>query len=287
MEVRVRWRRSASAPLSTVRPARMIVTRSQSASTSLRMWLDSSTVVPLCRSSSMASRNAASISGSRPDVGSSRMSSSAPGRERRDQRHLLPVALGVGAGLAGRVEVEPLQEQVLALAVQPAAQPAEQVDHLAAGQVRPQRDVAGHVGEPPVQGGRLPPRIAAEQARGAGVGAQQAEQDPQGRRLAGAVRPQEAVHLTVGHGQVEPVQRARLAEVLHQAGHFDCHRHASYHTLNSENHESSERTLPPAACPDGHRGGGEAAGRPRRGVPGGRSRASARGAGGSERVPSR
>ena len=76
IEVRVRWRRLASVPDSTTRPARMIVTRSQSASTSDRMWLDSRTVRPLWRSSSMHSRNTASISGSSPDVGSSRISSS-------------------------------------------------------------------------------------------------------------------------------------------------------------------------------------------------------------------
>ena len=45
--VRVRWRSSASVPVSTVRPARMMLTRSQRCSTSLRMWLDSSTVAPL------------------------------------------------------------------------------------------------------------------------------------------------------------------------------------------------------------------------------------------------
>jgi hypothetical protein len=96
------------------------------------------------------------------------------GRKRRDPRNLLPVALGVDAGLAGRVEVEPLHEQVPPRGVQPAAQPPEQVDHLPPGQVRPQRDVPRHVGDPPVQGGRLPPWVAAEQARGTGIGAQQA-----------------------------------------------------------------------------------------------------------------
>ena len=44
--IRVRCRSSASVPVSTVRPARMIVTRSHSASTSDRMWLESSTVRP-------------------------------------------------------------------------------------------------------------------------------------------------------------------------------------------------------------------------------------------------
>ena len=47
------------------------------------------------------------------------------GRERRDQCNLLPVALGVGAGLAGRVEIETLHEQVPPLGIQPAAQPPE------------------------------------------------------------------------------------------------------------------------------------------------------------------
>ena len=75
--VRVRWRISASVPVSAVRPARMIVTRSDSASASARMWLDSSTVRPRCRSSSTHSRKAASISGSSPAVGSSKTSSSA------------------------------------------------------------------------------------------------------------------------------------------------------------------------------------------------------------------
>ena len=77
IDVRVRWRSSASVPVSTVRPARMIVTRSHSASTSARMWLESRTVRPAARASSMHAWKTASISGSSPEVGSSRMSSSA------------------------------------------------------------------------------------------------------------------------------------------------------------------------------------------------------------------
>ena len=48
----------------------------QSASTSARMWLASRTVLPFWRSSSIHLRNSASISGSRPAVGSSRINSS-------------------------------------------------------------------------------------------------------------------------------------------------------------------------------------------------------------------
>ena len=58
------------------------------------------------------------------------------------------------------------------------------------------------------------PRVAAEQADLAGVGAQEAEQDADGGRLAGAVGTEEAVHLAGRDGQVEPVERADVAEGL-------------------------------------------------------------------------
>ncbi len=73
---RVRWRRSSSVPDSTARPPRMIVTVSQTFSTSLRMWLDSSTEVPAALASRTCSVNTASMRGSRPDVGSSSTSRS-------------------------------------------------------------------------------------------------------------------------------------------------------------------------------------------------------------------
>ncbi len=54
----------------------MMLTRSHSASTSARMWLESSTVRPAAASSRTQSWNTASISGSSPAVGSSSSSSS-------------------------------------------------------------------------------------------------------------------------------------------------------------------------------------------------------------------
>ena len=75
--VRVRWRMSASVPDSTIRPRRMIETRSHSCSTSERMWLDSSTVAPAARTRAISSWKTTSISGSSPLVGSSRMYRSA------------------------------------------------------------------------------------------------------------------------------------------------------------------------------------------------------------------
>jgi hypothetical protein len=62
------------------------------------------------------------------------------GRERRDQPDLLAVALGVGAALLARAQLEALEQLGLALRVEPAAQAPEQVDDLAARERRPEGD---------------------------------------------------------------------------------------------------------------------------------------------------
>ncbi len=77
MVVRVRWRISWSVPDCTILPSRMMLTRSHSFSTWARMWLESSTVVPVSLASLMTSWKTTSISGSSPAVGSSSSSSSA------------------------------------------------------------------------------------------------------------------------------------------------------------------------------------------------------------------
>ena len=134
--------------------------------------------------------------------------------QRRHERDLLAVALRVGAPLLGRVQVEALEQVGAAARIEAAAQAAQQVDRLAAGQVGPQVHVARHVGEPPVQRHAVAPGVAAQEPRLAGVGAQQAEQDADRRRLAGAVGAEEAVHLAGLDGQVQPVERARGTEGL-------------------------------------------------------------------------
>ena len=52
------------------------------------------------------------------------------------------VALGVGAPLFARVEIEALDEIIAFSSIDPASQPREQVDGLPAGQAGPQFDVA-------------------------------------------------------------------------------------------------------------------------------------------------
>jgi hypothetical protein len=91
----------------------------------------------------MQSGKTASINGSSPDVGSSRISRSSTRGESCHQTELLAVALRIRAGLFGRVELETFDQRVAALGVEVAAEPSEQVDDLTATDFRPQRDVAG------------------------------------------------------------------------------------------------------------------------------------------------
>ena len=95
------------------------------------------------------------------------------GGQRGHDGHLLPVPLGVAASLLGGVEVETLHQLSASTLIEAAAQTAQQVDRLPAGQVRPEVHLARHVGEPAMQCGRLRPRVATQKAHPPGVGAQQ------------------------------------------------------------------------------------------------------------------
>jgi hypothetical protein len=52
-------------------------------------------------------------------------------------------------------------------------------------------------------------------------------QDPHDGGLAGAVRAQQAKHGALGNGKVDPGERRRLLELLHQSFNFDGGHHAS------------------------------------------------------------
>ena len=69
-------------------------------------------------------------------------------RQRRNQSHFLPVPFRIGAGLLGRVELKTFEKLVAPPPIEVAPQPTEQIDHLPSKQVRPQTDLAGHVGQP-------------------------------------------------------------------------------------------------------------------------------------------
>ena len=136
------------------------------------------------------------------------------GRQRRDERDLLAVALRVRAPLLLGVEVEALDEHRALGLVETAAGTADDVDRLATGEVGPQVDVARHVREPTVQVRSVAPRVATEQLGCTGVGAQQSEQHPDRRRLAGAVRSQEAVDLAGRYVHRQAVERHGGPEAL-------------------------------------------------------------------------
>jgi hypothetical protein len=97
-------------------------------------------------------------------------------------------------------------------------------------------------GEVLVDGGELPGHadaaahgvgvaldIVSQHAGFARIGPQQRRQDADGGRLAGAVGPQQPVDAAGGHEQIEPVDRARVAEALDEprslhrwCGHAHC-----------------------------------------------------------------
>jgi hypothetical protein len=162
IDVRVKWRISVSVPDSTARPRRMIVTRSQRASTSASTWLESRTVLSRLLEHLL-------YQGIEAGRGLVQQQQLHIGRQGGDDPDLLLVALGVGTTFLRGVEVEALEQFGAPLGVEPATHPPEQVDDLAAGKVRPQRDVAGHVGQAPVQFGGLAPWVPTEQSNFSGV----------------------------------------------------------------------------------------------------------------------
>ena len=150
-------------------------TRSHSASTSLRMCEERKTVWPRSLASRTVSRKATSISGSRPLVGSSRISRSAR------------VANAATSCTFWRLPFESARTFLCvsswkrststsryATSVEPCRR-GEEVERLRAGQRRPQERLAGDVGDAPVRGHRVAPRVDRRTAR-------------RGRRWAGAGR---------------------------------------------------------------------------------------------------
>ena len=98
-----------------------------------------------------------------------------------------------------------------------AAELDEEVDALAAGQVRPERGVTGDVGEAAVHVGDVAQRIEAEDPDFASVQAQLPEDGADRRGLARAIGPEEAVDPPRGDGEVEAVERLDAAERLAEA----------------------------------------------------------------------
>jgi hypothetical protein len=117
---------------------------------------------------------------------------------------------------------EPVQHARLACRVGAhATELEEQVDRLAARELRPQRHVARDVGKAFVETDPVGPRVAAEQPGRARVGVQEPEEDTDRRGLAGAVGAEEPGDLSGLDGEVEAVQGVDRAEALAQVVDLD------------------------------------------------------------------
>ena len=180
---------------STSRPARRMPTRSQTASTSASWCELRNTVCPRSRPRATQRRNSRSISGSRPLVGSSSTSSGAR------------VANAATSATFCRLPVEYVPARLVEIQLEPLDQlvAVGQVDARArcrpAGPGSPRRSAAATAPRPPARrpgaGARGATSAASTpkiQARPRG-GPEQAEQQPDRRGLAGAVRAEEPEHL--------------------------------------------------------------------------------------------
>ena len=100
------------------------------------------------------------------------------------------------------------------------------------------------------------PRVAAEQARLARVGPEQAQQDADGGRLAGPVGPEEAVDLAGRHLQIQAVESPRRPERLHQTLDLDGVAHSAHGTERAS-HQAGDPSRDPTSrlcrCPSSAR----------------------------------
>jgi hypothetical protein len=153
------------------------------------------------------------------------------GGERRNECDLLTVALGVCPPFFGRVELEHIEEvpfaPLILRAVPDAAEPAEQVDGLAAGEVGPQAHVAGNVGQPRVDGDGIRSGVRPKNGCATPCRPREAQQDSDRRRLTGAVRAEEAVNLTGLDIKVEAVESVHPTIVFVQLTRCNHRAHAA------------------------------------------------------------
>ena len=145
------------------------------------------------------------------------------GGERGDKRDLLPVALGVGPCLLGRVQLKPVEDELLALGVERAGEPHQDVDGLAAREIGPERHVPRHVGDAPMQRDGVGPWVASQKRSATAVGPQKTEQDADGGGLARAVGTEKSGHLARRDREIEPAEGLNGTEALGEALDFDGH----------------------------------------------------------------
>jgi hypothetical protein len=103
-------------------------------------------------------------------------------------------------------------------------EPPDHVEVLEAGEVLVNSGVLPGHADQPAQSIRVTHDVEPGDARPTAVGREQRRQHPHGRRLARAVRAEQAHHRALRHLEVEPVERAHLSVPLGQCFSDDrCH----------------------------------------------------------------
>ncbi len=199
-------------------PRSTMATASQVRSTSSSRCDDSTTVRPSATRDRIMSRMSSMPAGSRPFIGSSRISSCGVAEEAGGHAQTLAHAHGVlGHLVVGPMEdADALERRLDAALGRRLTRRGEDLQVLAAGQVAVE---AGLVDDRPDAGqGRVtvPGDAVAEQEHGAGVGVGQAQQHPDQRRLAGAVRAEVSEGAAAGNEELDVVHGDVVAEPLGQ-----------------------------------------------------------------------
>ena len=141
--------------------------------------------------------------------------------ERLHEAELLAIA---GRELPhGSVErgVEAVRQLVAHAPVDATMEICEEVEHLGAGELLKEREIAGEESDTPPDLEAPLARVDPEDRRRARGRTDQVDEETHGRRLPGAVRSEESEDLAALDLEVEPEESVPLAEVLAQRGRTD------------------------------------------------------------------
>ena len=171
-----------------------------------------------------SSQNSRRASGSTPAVGSSSSRSCGScSRQAASARRCFQPPDSVPASCSPRArEAQPVERRVDARgAVGHPVHPRDEREVLADREVVPEREPLRHVARAALDLPRLGADVVAQARALAGVGREQPAEHPDRRRLAAAVRSEEAEDLAAPHRQREVAHDVVLAEVLVEAAHVD------------------------------------------------------------------